>query len=475
MTDSQAEEYYGLRYARQALEIDPTYRPAQVIFLSLALEKAYERAGLDQPIDKGSPTIRDLLRTVNSELLVDVLERSLSDHRSAIALGAIKALGDLTDVRATRLKVTQAPALVKALNYGDRRVQMAAADALLRIPVLPPPQSSGRVVEILRRALAADAVPKALLADANVPRAEAFAKAIKELGYESILVQNAREAMRKLEEASDIDVIFVDQALPDHGGNFIPYQLAQMRTDVNIGQLPLFILISPDKDGHIDQEREITLRRYAERYRNTWVLRTTLDPEVLKKRLPGPITEALGKSLTAEERKNFAAEAMVWLKRISTGEVAGYDARPAEAVILRALQSETLRPLAIEAVRGLPGKGPQRELAALVLTKDLAPEMRNAAAAELSRHIQQHGLVLERGQIKALVDLFQTVEDPKLKGNVALVVGSMRPTAKKTGARLQGYIPPPPAPAEEKEGDKPKEKEKADDKAKDKDKEKEDK
>src|SRR5439155_23337998 len=126
------------------------------------------------------------------------------------------------------------------------------------------------------------------------------------LGYDSILVTNAREALRKLEEASDIDVIFVDQALPDQGGNLIPYQLAQLRSDVNVGQLPLFILVSPDGEGHIDQEREIVLKRYADRYRNTWVLRTTLDPEVLKKRLPGPIAEAFGKSLTAEERKSYA-------------------------------------------------------------------------------------------------------------------------------------------------------------------------
>src|SRR5262249_10478578 len=36
MTASQAEEYYGLRFARQALELDPTYPPAQLVFLSLA-------------------------------------------------------------------------------------------------------------------------------------------------------------------------------------------------------------------------------------------------------------------------------------------------------------------------------------------------------------------------------------------------------------------------------------------------------
>src|SRR5262249_3363006 len=38
----KAEEYYGLKYARQALALDPAYLPAQKVWLSLALDKAQE-------------------------------------------------------------------------------------------------------------------------------------------------------------------------------------------------------------------------------------------------------------------------------------------------------------------------------------------------------------------------------------------------------------------------------------------------
>ena len=40
---SKAEEYYGVRFARQALDIDPAYRPAQIVLTSLLLEKAADR------------------------------------------------------------------------------------------------------------------------------------------------------------------------------------------------------------------------------------------------------------------------------------------------------------------------------------------------------------------------------------------------------------------------------------------------
>ena len=43
------------------------------------------------------------------------------------------------------------PALVRALDYPNRRVQMAAADALMRIPGQPGPEIAGRIVEVWRR------------------------------------------------------------------------------------------------------------------------------------------------------------------------------------------------------------------------------------------------------------------------------------------------------------------------------------
>src|SRR5262249_48801048 len=57
-TASQAEEYYGLLFAGQALKLDPGYVPAQVVFLSLTIDKAFERAMSGQ----GSPEVRELIK-----------------------------------------------------------------------------------------------------------------------------------------------------------------------------------------------------------------------------------------------------------------------------------------------------------------------------------------------------------------------------------------------------------------------------
>ena len=73
---TKAEEYYGLYFAGQALQLEPTHLPAQVVYLSLALEKGGEEAGLDKPLGKD---VTKLLATVNPDLVNAVLDRALGD------------------------------------------------------------------------------------------------------------------------------------------------------------------------------------------------------------------------------------------------------------------------------------------------------------------------------------------------------------------------------------------------------------
>src|SRR5439155_22733239 len=110
---------------------------------------------------------------------------------------------------------------------------------------------------------------------------------------------------------------------------------------------------------------------------------------------------------------------------------------------LQALRSKELNTFAVEAAGAMSDRDSQRELAALVLNPGLAPELRSQAAVELNRHIQHNGLLLTREQSQSLEALFDGSDDPKLRGNLARVIGSLRPDAARTSRRLQGYSPPP--------------------------------
>lgn len=433
-----AEEYYGLRFSKQALEIDPFYEPAQTVFLSLAVANGVERAGLDQPVAKALPQLRQLLATINPDIIVTTLERALNEKRRSVVLGCVRALGDLAEVRAAKPKSQGVPPLVRALNYPDRRVQVAAADALLKIPGPPPVQAQGRLIEVLRRAVASDPISKVLVVDHNIDRAREVAAALKDAGYDPVVAQTGKQALAILKEAADIDLVLLDYEVADPQ---LREMLVQLRSDLDTAMLPILVTVPPTPEGRRDPIPVIPLTRLAQNYRNVQIVQATNDPDMLKKIIPPRLEESLGQPFTEDERKAMALESMAWLRRLATGEVAGYDVRNAESAILKVLRSDDLGVLAAEAAGRLPSRSAQRELATVILDQNIKQEVRVAAAFHLVRSIQINSLVLGATLSRALEELYQKTPDEALKNNLSLVVGAMRPDAVKTAQRIQGYSP----------------------------------
>jgi CheY-like chemotaxis protein len=460
VSPSQAEEYYGLRFARQALDIDPEHRPAQVAFLSLVLEKALERSGLGKPLATADPQAHDLLTKVNPELVTAVLERGLADQNLAVIIGAAQALGELGEVKAARPTARGDAALVRALNYPNRRVSFAAADALLRLPQLPAPEEprkpgvtatsfpAGRIVEVLRRATAAEpaaATARVLVVHNNLGVLTEIEKALKDAGYDVVPVRTGKEGLRRLNEAADVDAVLVDWNMPDPQ---LPYFLGQVRADVNSGLLPVLVMVPPD--------REPSLRRVTERYRNVHLVPPgfAIDVEALKKILPVLIADAVGKPPDEAELRDMTERSLGWLARIVKGEKKGFDIRPAVDAVVAALRSGKLgaeaTTHALEVLSRVPGEKAQVELANALLDQQLKAPERVAAGQELVRHIQAFGVLLPANQRQLILDTYKTPDlDSAVRAQVAVVLGSLRPDARSTGIRLKDFQPtpmPPPAP-----------------------------
>ena len=64
------------------------------------------------------------------------------------------------------------------------------------------------------------------------------------------------------------------------------------------------------------------------------------------------------------------------------------------------------------------------------------------AARELNRHIQKNGLALNADQINLLRQMEQMADvPPPLRGELAILVGTLRTTPQMTGSRLLNYVP----------------------------------
>jgi CheY-like chemotaxis protein len=444
---TKAEEYYGLHFAGQALSLDPTYQPAQVVLVSLVLDKTYEDQGLAKPLAQSAPVVHELLATTSPELLNVVLDRALSEKRMPVILGCIRTLGQLADVRANRPNGKGASALVQALNYPDRRVHFAAAEALLNIPGTAFSQQTTRIVEILRRSVAAEpaarGVPRVLVGYFNPDLANRVADAVKLAGYEAVKVNTGRELMRRLNEAADIDVILMDEALPDPGLSSL---LAQIMLDRNSGRIP--ILLTAGRD------REDRLKRYVAPYKTVTVIPSgfALDPQDLQVLLGQRTVDPGNPPLTEAEIKEHGEKALRYLARLAKGEPAGFDIRPAADVVAKALHSGRFSPegqlAGVELLARVPGTKAQAELANVVLDARAPVNVRLTANAELIRHVQQYSPTLGAeviGQLTALQA--QPDTDANLRASLALLLGSLRPDARTAGERLLRFRPPlPPAP-----------------------------
>jgi CheY-like chemotaxis protein len=452
---SRAEEYWGLKYAGQALALDPAYVPAQVVWLSLALEKAQQGAGLGQPLDRAAPAVSELLGSVSPALVSTVLERALRENRVPVILAAVRDLGARDDVAALRPLARGTPPLLRALYYPDRRVQIAAAEAVVRIPGSAASLVTGRVVQILQRALAADPgppnpliVPKVLVAYFSDDQATRVDAVVAAAGFEPVKVNTGRAVMLRLGQAADIDLVLLDEALPDPG---LASLIAQLRADVNVGLVPVVLTAGP--------EREDAVRRYVERLPNLLVVPAVVvdDPKQLKALLQSRIAEPGGPRLPPAEMKGYAERAVEILAHLARGEPPGFDIRPAGAVILAALRAPSrLSPrgqtFAAEAAARLPGAEPQQVLADVVLDAKRPPAVRTAAAAQLVRHIQTHSPLLTAAHVRELTVLNNQPDlDPPVRNQVALVLGSLQPNARLSGERLLQFQPPPPGPPPKKE------------------------
>jgi CheY-like chemotaxis protein len=448
LTPSQAEEFFGLRYARESLDLDPKYEPAQVVLLCLTLERSLG-PNLDQALLKPMPAkLQQLLATVDTDLLRAVLERGLNEGNIPIIVATAEALGERGDSRAAQPSSGATPrGLLRALYYPDRRVQLAAVKALMRLPAGPTAAAPGRVVEILKRFLAVDAQPKLLMAYIAADKAADVRQRVKEIGFEPVLVKSAKDIFDRLGQSADYDAIFLGSSLPTRD---LSYLLTNLRADADQGRLPILVFVTSSEKGAVGKA--------AEQFRNVKVypdVLLTMGDE-LKTALDDQIKDASGAKLTAAERKEFARVALDVLWRMARGEIQGYDLRPAQQAVVEALRQPDAALEALEILGRMPGQEPQARLAAVVL--NLAQgKNRIPAAIELNRHIQKYGLMLDKIQMTSLKEAFKTSDDdPALRSQLALVIGSMRPGPQATGLRLFEYrpdLPMPPAEKKEKEKD----------------------
>ena len=248
-----AEEYYGLRFARWALEKKPDYEPAQGIVLTLAAERAMERAHFGNLAIAEPATFR-LLSDAPSTMLNDLLNFGINRKKTALVLAMLQVLGDRADRDAATppagtpprpsllVKAAQLPRPPSAVRRGRRLAPLAGAGAAGGSRTdrrNPPPRGRGRCRCAPRMPRARPFWP---IRTSGVPTPSPSCCA--GLGYNVEVFRTGRDLQRRIARASDFDLIFIDRHTPSP--NLIDL-ISELRTDTRTAARPTFIIASTDK------------------------------------------------------------------------------------------------------------------------------------------------------------------------------------------------------------------------------------
>ncbi len=171
----------------------------------------------------------------------------------------IQAIADRAELKSARPSERTAPTgsgqalrpslLMKALDYPDRRIQFAAADALLRMPGPPTHHRTAQIVKILSGAISSepqekDSKPKAMIGDPDRVRSQATAELLRRMGYDVEIATTGRDVVKRMQRKGDYELLVVDPHLPYP---LFPEFLAQARADLRTGSVPMIVVASGEE------------------------------------------------------------------------------------------------------------------------------------------------------------------------------------------------------------------------------------
>ena len=428
---TEAEGILGLRLARQALQLSPDNRDAQVAQISLALEKAIERVGFSAFPDKDAATFA-AVKASGPSILGDVLKTAVMDGKADLAATTATALGQVIN-RAALTATGRPHPLVDALYAPHRRVQFAAAKALVTLAPAEPFPGSSRIVPTLARFVMNQALPRAVVIDSNPTRGSQIAGFLISLGYDSELELSGAKGFLAAAESADVELILISFDLFQTGWG-LNDTLANLGADSRTAAIPVFVYGPLDvqyKRPNLDHD-----------YPGIKFLVQPVEADMLLPQLKG-----LPARLSEVERAGYASEAATLLARIATEQRKGpltADLTAAEPALAVALNEAQTAKAAATALGDVPDPDAQRSLADVVLDPSQALAIRKQRHPSCAQHPAVRALITA-GQEARLTTTLHEETDPDAANLLTILRALVPPPVAQTPAPDPGASAPTPA------------------------------
>jgi hypothetical protein len=399
-TVDEACRVMAARLARQAHAIAPDDRATTTLWLTATLDEMVYHRGLGRPLDFEKDAGLRQIAKLGSPTLEAVLDYAMTEGHPAAGRGAAEILGRIGTAGDLLRRGPEPTVLVRAVRSPDRRLRLAALEAIVRLEPDGPYPGSSWVPESLAFLAATEGKRRALLAGADGNTFLDLAAALTVERIQGERAGSGHAALRMALRCPDYEMLLIDAGIGDPLAETVVEHLRQdyrtAATAIGVVARTGF-LERAERLAHDDPRTLALIRPHSEE-----TARAELDS--LAALRP---QEAVG----FEERQQQAGRALACLATLAASSRKVYDLRPAEEAVAAAMYVPGLGGRVAAVLANLPSRASQTALVDLASRPAQPLEARQAAARAFRISTQRYGLLLTEEAVDRQYKRYQRSKD----------------------------------------------------------------
>ena len=415
-----ASRMMAARLARELYELSPDNTDYRRLYLETNLADAKILSGVDQPLPQGPGTVHSAAAAIGKGAVEDVLAHAMQHGYTMAAIGATEVLADIGDDALLRSDDGRPRPLAMAMRHGDRRLRLAAAEAIMKISPQRCYPGSSYLPETFGYVIRTVGSRRVLVAHPRIEKAQTLIGMLNQIGFEADAARSGREAFRLASRNPDYECVLISDAVDSPAAS----ETVQMfRKDPLTSHLPVGLMA-----------REPNLKRARDEAADD--PRTEAFPRPHNERgMAFQVSRLLALAghelVTYDERLDQAQRALDHL--ISLAEMprhsSFYDLYRQKEAVNSALFTPPLSSKAAHLMGLLGSPDAQRSLVTLASQHARPLAERQAAAKGFAMAVDRHGLLLKRGEILRQYERYNQSE--LLDSGTQQILGSILDTIEQ--------------------------------------------
>jgi CheY-like chemotaxis protein len=421
----RASAFIAARLAADLLAVEPESAANRRLYLISLLESAVYRAGLDNPLPAAPGTEYQQASRFGVDAINDALANALATGHTAAAKGAAQILGDSGDARLLTRDGANPSPLVQSLRSSDRRLRVAAVEAVMKLKPTVPFAGSSYLTDALADMIGATGHRRAAVAFPTLEPLQELAGLTNALGFQTETATNGRQFFAAAAESPDTELILISARI-NHPSAVELVQ--QLREDPRTANVPICVMAELDERGFAEQAMG--------RFPGVFV---ELRPPSLAemKRIAARGAQLAGDRLVpAKLRQKQAVQALDWLAALAPLPPEIANVRHYEPAIERTLYSPLTSTHAAAVMAQLATPSSQRALLDLASIGAQPLDVRKAAGAAFRQSVRQFGLRLSPSEIVLQYDRYN--QSAKQDKETQQLLGALLDVIEKKGRGTGG-------------------------------------